>query len=34
MAFNTYSSPSELKLTDRRVAESDGVPKRCILLKL
>ncbi len=34
MAFNTGSSPSELKLTDMRVAEIDGVPKRCILLKL
>ena len=34
MSFNTGSSPSELRLTDMRVAEINGVPKHCILLKL
>lgn len=34
MSFNIGSSPSELRLTDMRVAEINGVPKHCILLKL
>jgi len=31
---NTYSKPSELKITDMRFADIDGAPKHCILLKL
>ena len=31
---NTYSKPSDLKITDMRVAEIDEAPKHCILLKL
>ena len=34
MAINTNSKPSELKITDLRVAEIDGAPKHCILLKV
>lgn len=34
MNVNTYSSPSDLKITDIRVAEIDGAPKRCTLLKV
>ena len=30
----TASAPSELKITDIRVAQIDGVPKHCILLKV
>lgn len=31
---NTYSRPSELKITDLRLAEIDGAPYPCIILKL
>lgn len=31
---NTCSRPSALKITDMRLAEIDGAPKHCILLKL
>lgn len=31
---NTFSSPSDLKITDLRVANINGVPKHCILLKI
>ncbi len=31
---NTYSSPSELKITDIRTAHITGAPKNCILLKI
>lgn len=34
MNVNTYSLPSDLKITDIRVAEIDGAPKRCTLLKV
>lgn len=34
MDINTNSKPSELKITDLRVAEIDGAPKHCILLKV
>ncbi len=30
----TASSPSELRITDLRVAQIDGVPKHCILLRI
>jgi len=31
---NTYSRPSELRITDMRVAELEGMPYPCIILKL
>ena len=31
---NTYSNPSELKITDIRVANIDGAPKHCPLIKI
>ena len=31
---NTYSSPSNLKITDMRVANIDGAPKHCPLIKI
>lgn len=31
---NTFSHPSELKITDMRFADIDGAPKHCILLKI
>ncbi len=31
---NTYSSPSDLKITDMRVANIDGAPKHCPLIKI
>ena len=34
MNINTYSKPSELKITDLLVAEIDGAPKHCILIKI
>ena len=34
MSFNTYSSPSDLKITDLRAIDIDGAPKRCTLLKI
>ncbi len=32
--MNKYGNPNDLKITDLRVAEIDGVPKHCILLKI
>lgn len=32
--INMYSNPSDLKITDLRVADIDGAPKHCILLKI
>ncbi len=32
--FNRCSAPSELKITDIRVANMNGIPKHCILLKV
>lgn len=34
MGFNTYSAPSELKITDLRFVDICGAPKRCTLLKI
>ncbi len=34
MNINTYSKPSDLKITDLLVAEIDGAPKHCILIKI
>ena len=31
---NTLSAPSDLKIIDLRVANIDGLPKHCILLKI
>lgn len=31
---NVCSSPSDLKITDLRVCNVDGIPKHCILLKI
>jgi len=31
---NTYSNPSELKITDIRITNIDGAPKHCILIKI
>jgi len=31
---NTYSNPSELKITDIRVTNIDGAPKHCLLIKI
>jgi len=31
---NTYSSPSDLKITDIRVTNINGAPKHCLLLKI
>ena len=31
---NIYSNPSELKITDIRVANINGVPKHCPLIKV
>lgn len=31
---NTYSKPSELKITDMRFVNIDGAPKHCILMKI
>ena len=31
---NTASEPSELKITDLRVANIDGAPKHCPLIKI
>lgn len=32
--INTYSNPSELKITDMRFVDIDGAPKRCTLLRI
>ena len=32
--INTYSKPSDLKITDMRITEISGAPTHCILLKL
>ncbi len=32
--FNTYSSPSQLKITDIRIADIVGAPMRCPLIKI
>ena len=32
--MNTYSNPSELKITDMRFVDIDGAPKRCTILKI
>ncbi len=34
MSFHSYSSPSELRITDMRFVDIDGAPKRCTLLKI
>ena len=32
--MNTYSNPSELKITDMRFVDIDGAPKRCTILRI
>lgn len=34
MSCNTYSNPSELKITDMRFVDIDGAPKRCTILRI
>ena len=34
MNFNTYSSPSDLRITDMRFVDIDEAPKRCTILKI
>lgn len=34
MSFHSYSSPSDLRITDLRFVDIDGAPKRCTLLKI
>ena len=34
MSYNTYSNPSDLRITDIRFVDIDGAPKRCTLLKI
>lgn len=33
-SINTYSSPSDLKITDVRFCDVDGIPMHCILMKI
>ena len=33
-SVNRCSAPSELKITDIRVCNIDGIPKHCILIKV
>ncbi len=32
--INTYSNPTDLKITDMRFVDIDGAPKRCTILKI
>ena len=34
MCYNTYSNPSDLRITDIRFVDIDGAPKRCTLIKI
>ena len=34
MSYNTYSNPSDLRITDIRFVDIDGAPKRCTLIKI
>ena len=34
MNFNTNSSPSQLRITDMRIADISGAPMRCPIIKI